>query len=551
MVDGLHGNDGESQLVNSPFDTATVLRAAVELGQLFETCYGPDGFRKMIQSAEETIVSSDVQRLFEELEFGHPAARYLALQAVSQKESVGDGALSVLLIGSALADQAQTLLDEGVQRTTIQNGFNRGLKVAHEELATVSRPVTDADDEVVTQVARASLNTYEHDELVTAIVDAVHLLAAERKRNRTGMSLSDYMFRTHSNNATPSAELIRGAILDREPVHPAMPEVVENPRIAVIGGGKKAGSGVEERTLLREGGSKGKGRTEVTFAPADYDDIEAFRDFEVEGIADQIAPLTAADVDAVFCTMGISDIGKQLLADAGIAGFRTLTEEMASFLAQSVGANVVMDVEKVTPADVGEAEELTVIHEGDEPYVRIAGSTTGTAGTVVLSGALNEYVSERERDLRSAIATTLDALENGGIVPGGGRIEVELATAIRNETASVGSREAVAMERYADALETVPSTLARNGGWDPLKVVPRLRATDKVGGFDSESGEITLTLSTGPCETERVVKTRLEAATQSVIQLVRIDEVLWANRKDSLEIEDPDPTPRPERDFDY
>lgn len=59
-------------------------------------------------------------------------------------------------------------------------------------------------------------------------------------------------------------------------------------------------------------------------------------------------------------------------------------------------------------------------------------------------------------------------LEDGQVMPGGGAPETELAMQLRDFADSVGGREQLAVEAFADALEVIPRTLAENAGHDPI-----------------------------------------------------------------------------------
>ena len=524
---------------------------AIELGNRCVSSLGPFGGETLLETDDETFVTKDFHRLLDHLEIANPGARLLAAGAVEQKERVGDGSLSVVVLGGALLEQAGDLLEQGLTRTTIARGFHRASQVAVEALPEYERPVTDGiDDPAVEGTIRAAFarRLAAEDDLVTAVAEAAAVVAADRRaRNRSGFE--DLVFELNPEPGAPAVELVRGVILKRGPVHHGMETTIESPTIAVVGGGKKAGTGIEERDLRRSGGRSGKGRTSVAYTPGSPEEIDEFDAYESAAVARQVRALEQADVDAVFCTMGISDEAKTQLNEAGITAFRRLTSRMARHLARATGATVSMEVELVEPDMVGTAGRLRVFEADGDTYVRLDGCTDGSGATLSFSRSIGDVSEEIERDVRTAIVSTLDLVDGGAVVPAGGGIETRLAAAVREAARGTDDRTAIAMDAYADALEEIPRALIRSSGADPLEELPTLRAAGPSAGFDCFTGRIVDTDPAGPLLPSRVVRTVVESSTELACQLVRVDGVLAADRPEESAVDAVDTTPDAERDF--
>ena len=81
------------------------------------------------------------------------------------------------------------------------------------------------------------------------------------------------------------------------------------------------------------------------------------------------------------------------------------------------------------------------------------------------------------------------------IVAGGGEAEAETAKQLREFAMKVGGREQLAIEAFADAMESVPLALAENAGLDPIDIMVSLRAKHESSenrwyGVDVYSGEV-------------------------------------------------------------
>lgn len=525
-------------------EDSDILAGAVHLGEFCASCLGPNGQRKLIELDDGTVVTRDIHRIFDSVRFSHPVTRLLAQRAVTQKENTGDGSLSMVVIASELADRASDLLDDGYLRRTIQDGYREANRVATERLAERADEVSLSDRPTLRDVARTALNA-ANPELVDVIVDAATQLEdGYRSRNRD-LDLPDIKLHVNNHGGSVQAELIQGTVIERDVVYDRMARTVASPTIAILGGGKKAGSGIEERSLFRAGGSKGKGRTEVTYQIEEAGDREEFNEGELEQVRKQVARLEDLDVDVLFCTMGISDAGKRLLHEAGIVAFRGLLETDAAFLARATGAAVVMDLEDIDPEDLGVAGQASVDTDSEQAVVRVTDCPNSDVATIALSGPLKEYRNERERDLRTSISSVLGVLDGDRVVPGGGQIEISAARAVRDAATGTGDRRAIPMKEFAGALETIPRALVENAGRSSVEAATAIRANDVPPSIDRAYPD-------DPVLPEDVVRSTWSTATRISTRFLRIDDTLEGSEDDEwIEASEMDPRPEPSRDFDY
>src|SRR5207245_1279647 len=77
---------------------------------------------------------------------------------------------------------------------------------------------------------------------------------------------------------------------------------------------------------------------------------------------------------------------------------------------------------------------------------------------------------------------------------GVGSSAMEIALALRDFASTVGGREQIAIEAFADAVEVIPRTLAENAGLDPIDILIELRQQHKKGtktaGINVFSGKV-------------------------------------------------------------
>ena len=115
-------------------------------------------------------------------------------------------------------------------------------------------------------------------------------------------------------------------------------------------------------------------------------------------------------------------------------------------------------------------------------------------------------------------------------VIGGGASAAEIAMHLRDEAAKVGGREQLAFECFAEALDSIPRTLAENAGLDPIDILIELRKSHKAGkrnaGVDISAGKVGDMLTLHVIEPIRVGRQAIESATDAAVMILRIDDVI-------------------------
>ncbi|MEM4950631.1 MAG: TCP-1/cpn60 chaperonin family protein, partial [Thermoplasmatales archaeon] len=146
-------------------------------------------------------------------------------------------------------------------------------------------------------------------------------------------------------------------------------------------------------------------------------------------------------------------------------------------------------------------------------------------------------IDEVERALHDALKVVGVAIEDQSFVVGGGAVEAELAYQLRKYAPSVGGREQLAIEMFANALEIIPRTLAENAGMDPIDSLLKLRSEHQKGnrgiGIDAISGTVSDLLKKNVIEPTRVKSHAIESATEVATMILRIDDVISSKKSKS------------------
>lgn len=98
--------------------------ACTQLGALVSTSLGPHARRKIVVNRlGKLFVTSDAATILRELEVIHPAAQLLVKAAEAQEREAGDGTAAVVILASALLENAENMLRMGLHTSEIIAGM--------------------------------------------------------------------------------------------------------------------------------------------------------------------------------------------------------------------------------------------------------------------------------------------------------------------------------------------------------------------------------------------------------------------------------------------
>ncbi len=200
-------------------------------------------------------------------------------------------------------------------------------------------------------------------------------------------------------------------------------------------------------------------------------------------------------------------------------------------LARATSAKIVGNIDELTNDDLGDAatvEERTV---GDEEMTFITCCKNPKSVSVIIRGGTDHVLDEVGRSLHDAVRVIAISIEDGKVVAGGGAPETELNLRLSDYASSVGGREQLAIEAFADAMESVPWTLGQNAGLDGIDVIISLKHAHEqnggqVFGIDLNSGKAADMVKLNVLEPLRVKTQAINSAAEVANMILRIDDVI-------------------------
>ncbi|MCI4346101.1 MAG: thermosome subunit, partial [Thermoplasmata archaeon] len=262
----------------------------------------------------------------------------------------------------------------------------------------------------------------------------------------------------------------------------------------------------------------------------DPSQLNAFLQEEENMLRRMVEQVKKSGATVVLCQKGIDDLAQHFLSKEGIYAVRRVKKSDMEKLAKATGANIVSKVSELTPGDVGTAGLVEERKIGEDSLTFVTGCKNAKAVSILLRGGTEHVLDEIERSMDDALNVVAVAVEDGRIIIGGGAAASEIALRLRDEAAKIGGREQIAFESFAEALETVPRTLAENAGLDPIDILIELRQSHKAGqkyaGVNIHSGKVDDMSKLHVIEPIRVGRQAIQSATDAAVMILRIDDVI-------------------------
>ncbi|MBI2079472.1 TCP-1/cpn60 chaperonin family protein [Candidatus Micrarchaeota archaeon] len=496
------------------------------VANIVKTTLGPKGMDKMMVSdLGDIVITNDGATILEEMNVDHPAAKLMVEIAKNQDKVVGDGTTTSVVIAGTLLKKAGDLLDQNVHPTTIIKGYELAAKKAEESLVKCSESVTENDVETLKKIGMVSMGSKgigteaEKMKIAEMVVNSVKQVS-EKKNGKTTVDLDLIKIEKKAGGEVGDTELINGVLVDKEIVHAGMPKSVKDAKIVLIDAALEI-----EKTEV-------DAKIEIT-SP---DQMESFLKQEEKMLKEMVEKIAASGANVVFCQKGIDDLAQHYLAKKGIVGVRRVKKSDMEKLARATGAKVASSLEDLKSTDVGHAGLVEERKIAGEAMVSVEKCKDPKSVTILVRGGTDHVVSEVERavvDCRGALAS---ALEDGKYVVGGGSVEMHLSKELQQYAVEIGGREQLAIQAFAEALESIPRALAENAGMDAIDAIVALKNKHKkpegqFNGVDVIAGKIADLKEKGILEPARVKRQAISSATETARLVLRIDDIISSRGK--------------------
>jgi len=498
------------------------ITAAKLIAEIVKTSLGPRGMDKMlVDSLGDVTITNDGATILKEIDVQHPAAKMMVEVAKSVDNEVGDGTTSSVVFAGALLERAEDLVNKEVHPSVIVDGYNAAAEQALKLLEKIAIKVDVSDKDMLLKITKTSMDSKlvsDDSPVLAQIVVEATKQVAEKTDSGYRVDLDDIKVEKKAGGSMRDTKLIKGIVLDKEVVHAGMPKRIENAKIALVNSALE----IEKTEMSAE------------IRISDPQQMQKFLEEENRMLKSMVDKIKVSGANVVLCQKGIDDIAQHYLAKADILAVRRVKESDMTKMSRATGARIVNNLDDLTAKDLGSANLVEERKVETDKWVFIEGCKNPKSVSILIRGGSQRVVDEADRSMHDALMVMKDVLEHPAVVAGGGAPEAYIANELRQWSSSQEGRAQLAVQKFADALDSIPLNLAENAGMDPIDTMTELRASQSKGnkwtGVDCRNTKVADMFKQNVLEPLVVKQQIIKSATEVVSMILRIDDVIASGK---------------------
>lgn len=472
-----------------------------------EGTLGPKGLDTMlVDKFGEVVITNDGVTILSTMEANHPAAKMLINIAKAQQAEIGDGTTTATVMAGALISEGVEQVLKGVPVTRVIEGIRAGVSRTLELIKEKAIHVKNMDDPALMRVALVAGR--EHEDIARLVVEAASLTGAEKLQDKS-FKLSD----TVTSEEGAENEVFMGVIINKERLSKHMPVEVHKAKVLVIDDALEPEE-IEDEALATEAGF------------ARYQELQ-------EQFRSNISKIIDLGVKVVLIDRGVDDYAEEMLTDAGIMVVQRISSRELRKAAEHTGARPIKRTGLRKEPDslreyLGTAEK---VYEDEKlEHIRILGGQGKPMATVLVGAATEEVVGERERIAKDA-ASSVQAAVKGGVVPGGGSIELAISREVEKVREQVRGMAVYGVDCVVEALKKPFSQIVANAGFNPLEKIgdvtaAQVRESNDSLALDCDTGDVHDMMDLGVFDPALVKLHAIRAAGEIAEAILRIDTII-------------------------
>jgi len=497
------------------------LQAGILITDAIKTSLGPRGLDKVYMDIQgDATITKHGGAFLRKIDVDHPAAKAIIEGANAVDTNVGDGTITVTVLIGALLKKAEELLKMGISPAVISQGYEKSGEIAQEVLWNIAQKSNPSDRKIMHDLAiscmkgKALYNMSADDvPIARMIIDAICMITDFSKNQ---IDVDNIKIEEKAGDVSDIA-LVKGIVIDKTIDSSAMPQSIENAKIL----------------LTNEDLERRRTRTEAEISINSPEQMNLFLKQETNDILAKVKKIIDSGANVVISRKGIDSLAQEYLAKAGIISMRRVKANDLWWIEKATGASTCKSMDNISSNELGEAKRVYQKSVSDDKMVFVDGCKNPKAVTLLIRANSKKYLDEFHRTALNVIYVLRDFIEKPLIVGGGGSTEAIIANKIRARALDIEGKEQIVVEKFAEAMEEIPMTLAKNVGMDTIDALIELRrqhAKFSNGkftwiGIDSAERKVSEIFSKRVVEPvvvkEQVIKTGVEVTNM----ILKVDDV--------------------------
>lgn len=227
----------------------------------------------------------------------------------------------------------------------------------------------------------------------------------------------------------------------------------------------------------------GRTLTQTLSTPVQAAELEGYAAGEEKKIEDAIKAIADTGAKVVVTGQSVGEMALHFLEKFGLMVIKIPSKFELRRFCRTVNAVALIKLDPPQADELGFVSSIAVEEIGGTRCVVVRQEdATSNVSTVVIRGATDNAMDDVERAVDDGINGYKALCKDARLVPAGGASEIEIAARLSEFGRKETGLDQYAIQKFAQALEVVPRTLAENAGLNATDVIAQLYAAHAVRG---------------------------------------------------------------------
>ena len=493
------------------------------VADIVKSSFGPRGMEKIyIDIIGEETHTKHGGAFLRKFDVDHPSAKAVIDGVNTVDTHVGDGTISASILIGTLLKKAHEMVNMGFPIAIITKGYEQSLDYSLEHLDEIKVKADSQDKKLMESLLRTCLEgkslyeAYDESQKIIDMIRGAILSVTDSAGNK--VTVDDIKIEEKRGNPEKT-ELVNGTVIDKTIDSSSMMKKIENAKVLLLN---------QPLETMR---TKSESEIEIV-SPTQMSQFLKQENYDLQYYVDKIVESGA---NIVISRKGISEFVHDELAKNNIVSMRRVKYNDLWWLEKATGAKTCEDIEKISENELGIARKIYEKKVGDDTMVFVEGGDHPKSVTLLLRASSKRYLDEFHRNALNAFYVLRNFIETPYVVFGGGASELKISKRVREKSRLSENKEQIVIEKFAEALEEIPLTLARNIGMNFLDTLTQLRSKNSKEwwGIDSAQRSVKEMSSTGVVETFSVKEQVFKTAVEITNMILNVDDIFMKDLIDN------------------
>ncbi len=400
------------------------------------------------------------------------------MAAKQQEDEAGDMTNLVITLAGELMVQAETLLKMGLHPSEILIGYEKAAKKVLNDIEDLScytvNNLRDKDEMYKCVKTSVASKVYGNENKMAQLITDACIYALPK--NIRNFNVDNIRVQKILGGGLNDSEVVHGLVIIRAS-ETSITKVL-NAKIAVFNTNIEMQQGETKGTVLLKNADD-----LMNYTKSEEDKMEAF-----------IKKLAECGINVVVATGAYSDVSLHFLEKYHMMAIKIMSKFEVKRIAKTTGAGLMVKLDAPTPDEIGTADEVVVTEISSQKCTIIRrNEEENRIGTIVLKGSTISFLDDAERAVDDGVNTVKCLAKDGRMLAGAGATEIHLASMIQTYAKTQPGLDQYAVEKFGEAFEVIPRTLAENAGLNAEEIIAKLyseTAKSPFFGIDVEDGKV-------------------------------------------------------------